>query len=610
MKSWRMKSWNRWFASFVLAVVVVPTSMAAPSDAPTDEVVVTKAAKIVDIKITGANEDPIPENPLGPTVRNFRANLLRLRQIAADEDVAGVRLKLSGSPDFARTIDLVDELRRLKAAGKKVVCYTESLDQRSLVFASLADLLAMPPSGMVALEGMTIEAMYLKDLFAMLDIRFEVIHIGNFKTAYEDMARDTMSDEQRKVLGILLDEFYAQIQTTIAENRGIERSKVEAAYDKLLFDPEDAKQFGLIDAVAYEDAFEERVEEMFGGKVEFDEKYGDRSVEDIEKMLESPFAMFSLLPKLLNPPKPKLKDEPRIAIVYASGPIMSGKSQRGLDGSVSSMGSETIVEALEEALEDDWVRAVILRVNSPGGSALASDMIWRATQRVKAKKPIIASMGGVAGSGGYWISMGCDRIIAQPSTITGSIGVVGMLPDVSQALKRFGVNVQVVSKGPHGEDLAILQKGPTPFLKETIRQSMLDVYDEFITKVSTGRRMNPQVLETLARGRVWTGRQAVDLNLVDEIGGLERSIEVACELGGGLDPKTVTIAELPTPPTFMEALEDAFGDMITVEGQVKRIATELGYGDLVQIAESLLEKRGSVGAHNIQAVMPFQLLFR
>jgi protease-4 len=289
---------------------------------------------------------------------------------------------------------------------------------------------------------------------------------------------------------------------------------------------------------------------------------------------------------------------------------MSGKSKAGFDGTVSQMGSETIVKALEQALEDDWVKAVILRVNSPGGSALASDMIWRATQRVKAKKPIIASMGYVAGSGGYWISMGCDRIIAQPCTITGSIGVVSMLPNVSETLKNLGINVQVVSKGPHGAENAILANGPTPALKNMIREYMLDVYDEFIRKVSEGRRMNPEVLETLARGRVWTGRQALDLNLVDELGGLEDSIVSACELGGGLDPKTVLVAEYPRAPNFFDQLEEAFEGLATIEGQLKSAFTRLGYGDLVTLAEAALQNGRHVNGDTVMAVMPFLLTVR
>jgi len=576
-----------------------------------DEIQAKEKAKVVQLTISSkVQEDPAAEVPFGPKQRNFRAKLQLIREIAADDAIDGVRLKVKSAPDFAHTIDLLDELRALKAAGKKIVCYAETLDQRSLMFSSLADCLAMPPSGMLALEGLTVEALYLKDLLAKLDAKVEIVHIGEFKTAYEDLALDSMSDAQRKVLGLLLDEFYTQICDTIATNRGMSKEALAGLYEKMLVSAEQAKQAGLIDLVAYEDEFDSKLEQIFGGEIDFDKDYGDTGTKELEKMLESPFAMFAMLPKLLNPPKQKLPDEPRIAIVYATGPIMSGKSKAGFDGTVSQMGSETIVKALEQALEDDWVKAVILRVNSPGGSALASDMIWRATQRVKAKKPIIASMGYVAGSGGYWISMGCDRIIAQPCTITGSIGVVSMLPNVSETLKNLGINVQVVSKGPHGAENAILANGPTPALKNMIREYMLDVYDEFVRKVSEGRRMNPEVLETLARGRVWTGRQALDLNLVDELGGLEDSIVSACELGGGLDPKTVLVAEYPRAPNFFDQLEEAFEGLATIEGQLKATFTRLGYGDLVTLAEAALQNGRHVSGDTVMAVMPYLLTVR
>ena len=604
-----MKQLNRNLVAALLLLALPTSGLRAESQK--DEVKAKEKMKVVQVTISAnAQEDPSADVPFGPQKLNFRAKLLRIRQIAADESVDGVQLKVKGAPDYAHTIDLMTELRALKTAGKKIVCYAESLDQRSLMFSSLADCLVMPPSGIMSLDGLTVEAMYLKDLLAKIDAKVEIVHIGEFKTAYEDLARDSMSAPQRKVLGLLLEEFYNQICDTIATNRGLSKETLAGLYEQMLLSPAQALQAGVIDMVAYEDEFDAKVEEIFGGEIDLDKDYGDTGKADLEKMLESPFAIFSLLPKLLNPPKQTLPKEPRIAIVYATGPIMSGKSKAGFDGTVSQMGSETIVKALEEALEDDWVKAVILRVNSPGGSALASDMIWRATQRVKAKKPIIASMGYVAGSGGYWISMGCDRIIAQPCTITGSIGVVSMLPNLSQTLKRFGVNIQVVSKGPHGAENAILANGPTPALKTMIREYMLDVYGEFIRKVSEGRRMNPQVLETLARGRVWTGRQALDLNLIDELGGLEESIAAACKLGGGLDPKTVVVAEYPRAPNFMDQLEDAFGEMVTVEGQLKRIFTRMGYGDLVTLAEAVLRNGNGVGADTVMAVMPYQITVR
>ncbi len=596
---------TRVIATLTAAFLVTATVFAAPG--PGDDVVGKK--KVVEIKITGnASEDPTQRNPFGPSARNFRNRLLWLRQIAADPAVAGVRLELRGAPDWVHSLELVNELRKVKAAGKKIFCYSETLDQRSLMFASLADHLALPVSGALALEGLTIESMYLKDVLAMLDVKVHVLHIGNYKTAYEELAADGMSKEQREVLGHLLDEYYQQMVTTIAENRRIDRARVDAAFDKLFVEPEDAAALGLIDAVEFEDQFETACETALGGPIALDTSYGDQSKEDLEKMLDSPFALFSMLPKLLKPEQPKLPDEPRIAIVYATGAIESGKSQRGFDGSVSSMGSETIVEALDKARDDDFVKAVILRVNSPGGSALASDMINRAVVRCREKKPVISSMGWVAASGGYWISMNCDRIIAQPSTITGSIGVVGMLPDLSATLKRFGVKIETVTRGPHGEDLAMMKSGPSDFLKKTITTSMQRVYERFIAKASEGRHMDPKQLEPLARGRVWTGRQALDLNLVDQLGGLDDAIALACQLGGGLDPAKTNVQELPVAPNFLDSLEEQFGDMVTagVRGNAANLAlASLGLERWAGTVRAILGSKGPLDPSNVQCVLPF-----
>jgi protease-4 len=456
--------------------------------------------------------------------------------------------------------------------------------------------------------------MYLKQMFDKIDVRFEVMHVGEFKTAYEDLARDAMSEEQREVIGLLLDEFYGQLLGTIASQRGMDRAALEGLYEQVLVMPEDARRAGLIDAVAFADEFERQVEQTFGGAVERVEDYGDKGKEDLEKMLSSPFAAFSLLPRLLNPPKQQAPDEPHVAIVYATGVITSGDSRTGWDGTVASMGSDTIVEALEDALEDEHVKAVVLRVNSPGGSALASDMIWRAIQRVKKAKPVIASMGSVAASGGYWISMGCSAIVAQPSTITGSMGVVSMLPDVSVALKDLGINVEVVARGPHGDQLSLLKHGPTPVLRDVIARMMDDVYDDFLEKASKGRRMDKQRVAELARGRVWTGRQAEDLGLVDELGGLQDAINLACVMGGGLDPSTTHVMEYPQAPSFMEAIEKAFEDMalarIALPEPLRTLLQHPALAPYEPLVRSLLTETRGVHADRVQCLLPFVVTIR
>ncbi|MBI3845918.1 MAG: signal peptide peptidase SppA [Planctomycetes bacterium] len=571
-----------------------------------------KTAKVVEFAVKTIGEDPMPTNPLGPSAKNFRGSLGLLRKIAADPDVAGIQLKLKDTVDFAHSIELLGELRRAKAAGKKIVCYSETLDQRQLLFASVADSLVIPPSGQIVLTGLTAEVMYLKDLLDKIDMHYEVMHVGNFKTAFENYSHDSMSAEQRETISHLLDEFYGQMLDGIATNRGLTRSAVEALFDKVFVTPEQAKSAGLISDVGYEDQYKKSVEALVGGKFEVVKDYGDEGAEDLKKMMENPnpFALMAMLPKLLNPPKPTVPDEPCIAIVYATGEINSGKSQRGFSGDVSTMGCDTIVKALEKTLENDNIKAVVFRVNSPGGSAIASDMIWRAIQRVREKKPVVASMGYVAGSGGYWISMGCDKIIAQPSTITGSIGVVAAIPDVSKTLKTVGVNVEVVGKGPHAEELSFLRNGASPFLKKAITESMQRVYESFVAKASAGRKLDPAKLELNARGRVWTGREALGIGFVDKLGGLDDAIAIACELGGKLDAKKAPIVEYPESPNLIDQIKEMIDEYTITDVIVGRLLSELPDGVGSAIADALVATKRGFEQDRIQCLMPFRVTIR
>ena len=592
-------------AALALLAALLP---ALPARAADDK----DGLRVVTIKITdNVSEDPTPVNPLGPQPLNFRARLLQLRALAGDPKVAGVRLELKGHPDFAHAIDLLEALDAVHKAGKPIVCYSDTLGDRELMIASKADLLAIPAGGMVGLEGLAAQVMYLKGVLDKLHVRFEVMHVGNFKTAYEDLAKDAMSDEQRMTIQSLLDEWWEQMVSTIAANRNIGRDRVLEAFDRVLLMPDEARDLGLIDVVASEDAFEQLVEARLGGAVSYDDSYGQMSAEEFEQMMANPFAALSMLPKLLNPPEPERPKKPYVGIVYASGPINTGKSQAGFDGKVTQMGSETIVAALDKVLEDDNCKAVVLRVNSPGGSALASDLMWDGVQRVCTKKPVVASMGYVAGSGGYWISMGCDAILAQPGTITGSIGVVSMLPDVSAVLQEIGVRVELVSAGPHGEELAIMKNGPTPFVKELITRSMEKTYDEFVAKVAKGRKLDEDRVREIARGRVWTGRQGEEIGLVDELGGLDDAIALACVLGGGLDPATTPVAEFPQPPKFMDALQEAFDNMAGVDTPAAKLLAGMSglpvVSELAPLLRSAFDGRGVLTADRVQALMPFAI---
>ncbi len=566
--------------------------------------------KIVTVDLSKlGDEDPVATGPFASGGLNFLGELNRLRRIARDPEVAAVQLKPDHSLDAARTLDVMRELRAIQMAGKKIVCFAETLGDGVLPFASLADLLMIPPSGAVELSAPSVEVFYLQELLAKVGFSYDVIHIGEFKTAFEEMSRSTMSEPQRLELQEILKEQYEQTVTTIAKNRDLPREKVEAGFDEILLEPKRALELGLIDAIGYRDEFDAKLAELLGGAPELDADYGDATKEKLAKLLDSPFAIFSLLKEAMDPAEESLPDGARIAIVYCTGGINSGKSSAGFGG--ASMGADTIVEALDRVREDEQVKAVVLRVNSPGGSALASDLIWRAVQRCREKKPVVSSMGGVAASGGYWISMGCDRIVAQPSTITGSIGVVAAVPNLSQVWEKIGVNVEVVGYGPHAEELSMLRAGIAPLLRQKIESSMHGVYDEFIAKASTGRKLDPVQLEQNARGRVWSGRQAKEIGLVDGLGGLEEAITMACFLGGKLDPEKTPVLELPKPRDLFDELQEQLSGLVTVRGQVARIARELDLEAVLGWVAPLLEPAAAATRMpRVLSVVPYALRMR
>ncbi len=571
------------------------------------------AAKVVTLSLADfGGEDPVPTGLFADGARNFLAELDRIRALAADASVGVVRLEPANGLDSARSQDVVKELKALKAAGKKLVCWAETLDQDALGFASLCDLLMEPPPGEVALQATSAEVMYLKDMLAKVGVRFDVLHVGEFKTAYEDMALSAMSKAQRLELTELLKHRYESTVATIAAHRGIDRAKVEQGFDALMLTPKQALELGLIDAVGYEDEFDARVAQLAGGTPEIVTDWGETDAAALLKeKLDSPFAIFSLFKEVLEPQEEELPDGDRIAVVYATGAIMSGKSSVGFGG--QTMGADTIVEALDAARDDAHVKAVVLRINSPGGSALASDLIWRAVQRCREKKPVIASMGGVAASGGYWIAMGCDRILAQPGTITGSIGVVAAVPNLSGAFRQFGVNVEVVGYGPHAEELSILRDGLPPLLRDKFERSMNDLYGEFVAKAAAGRKLDPARLEEHARGRVWTGAAAKEIGLIDGLGGLREAITYAC-FAAKLDPAKTPVRELPEAPDFLEALEEQLDGLISLRtplyASLERLVAALGAEELSAALAPLLESVDGTPRTRMLATLPYVLVER
>jgi len=583
----------RFVRSLLLLAALVPAAAAQDSRAAGKaEGKAVEKARIAEIEVVlEATEDPHNQLPFLPPRRNYYGFLRFIRKAAADPELDAVILKPKKfAVGFARMLEVRDALKALRASGKKVFVYKERYTPADLLIASVADRVSLPEQGGVLLPGLAIEMLYMKGLLDKLKMRADVIHIGDYKTAGESLTREEMSKAQREALAPVLDEFFSSMVGALAEGRGISGDKVRAAIDRGLLSANDAKEFGLVDRIEYYDQFKDAIKAYFPErKLVWSNKYEKKGLK-IDP--NNPMAAFSMVfGSMFGQQKKKEPEGDKVAVVYCSGPITTGKSQYDWSGNIASMGSDTIAEAIDTARKDDSVKAIVLRVNSPGGSALASDLIWRAVERAKANKPVIASMGDVAASGGYYISMNSNRILAEPQTITGSIGVVGLVMNVSETLKWIGLNPQRMTRGKRAAGY-MTTRGLNEKDREILRDNMQDLYGDFVAKVAVGRDKTPAEIHEVAQGRIWTGRAALAHGLADALGGLEDAIAQACRMGGiGERAKAgedFHVLELPRRGGPFEALQEMFGARLGLD--------QLALRELPELRRALSHLRALVGA--------------
>ncbi len=455
-----------------------------------------KEATVASLAVGGM----LPESPsqaglFGEVQANLSQLMSRLEKVAEDDDVSAVILRIR-SPSIGR--GKLNELRaaimRARQAGKTIYADLEMATAADYLLACACDKIIMPESGMLLVPGVRAEIMFYKGLFDKLGIQADMLQMGKFKGAAEPYSRTGMSPAFREQYDLLVDDLFDHMVDTIATDRRMNRQQVAKLIDQGLFTAQAAKEQGLIDAVAYDDQSRSMLKsELSADELKVTKDYGKKKVDtDFSGMM----GMVKLMELFTGgSASSRGSKKNKIAVIYAVGVIMSGKSQTSLlSGEV--MGSDTIVEAIREAEEAENVKAIVLRVDSPGGSALASDLIWRAIR--EAKKPVIASMGDTAASGGYYISMGCDRIFAEPGTLTGSIGVVGGKLATGKAFDKVGLNIEVISRGENSGIFTANQ----PF-SESERKAMLammeDVYEQFTSKAAAGRKMGIDRLKSSGR---------------------------------------------------------------------------------------------------------------
>jgi len=496
-----------------------------------------------------------------------------------DKDIKGISiLKNESSLGLAQSKAIRNKLDEFKKSGKFVYAYSDVLSQKDYYLNSVADQIYLNPVGELDFKGLASEVLYMKDLQEKSGVKFEVIRHGKYKSAVEPFLSQEMSPENREQIAVLLQSIWETIVTDIATSRKIDVSTLNSIADNLgARTPKMALASKMIDKIGYEDEYHDLIKKKL--EVKDDEEYNSISISDYAKLADSPSTNYTA--------------DNTIAVIYAQGEIQGG------EGSVNIIGEGSINRSLKEAREDDDVKAIVLRVDSPGGSALTSELIWREIELTKKVKPVVVSMGNLAASGGYYISCNADYIFAEPSTITGSIGVFGMLPNMTELSKNIGINAEQVKTHTNSNGYSVFEPLDENF-KAVVLESIEDVYGTFLQRVADGRKMTTEQVDTIAQGRVWTGTDALKNGLVDKIGGLNDAIKYAATLAKVKDFRTENYPEYET--NFEDLLAGMTGISIfkTKEDLLKEQLGIEGY--------LLLEKiKRAQNIKGIQAMMPYEL---
>ncbi|MEZ5427677.1 MAG: signal peptide peptidase SppA [Pyrinomonadaceae bacterium] len=497
---------------------------------------------VLILNVSGELPDYSPDDPMARVFginqpQSFTSLLTQLRKAKADKRIGAVLLDIS-FPQIAwgKADELREAIKDFRTSGKPIYSYMEIGMNKEYYIASATEKIYLAPGGDLYVNGFAANAMFYRGSLDKLGIEPDFIKIGKYKNAPDQYTRKEMSDEQREVINAILEEYYGRLVNGIAEARNKTPEDVKALIDNAPYHAKDAEAQGLVDGAIYRDQVYEELKKRLDYKAE----------DDLRIVSNSAY-------KEIPADSLGLNNGQRIAVIYASGAINIGSSQKSPFGG-ETVGSDTIVQAVNGAADDESIKAIVLRVDSPGGSALASDLMWHALEEAKKKKPVVVSMADVAASGGYYISCNASKIVAEPATITGSIGVFMGKPNVKGLYNWLGVSNEYILKGKNAGIFRETESWTEEERKKMEDQTNKIYYDDFVPKVAQGRNKSPEEVNNLGQGRVWTGTQAKENGLIDEFGGLEKAIAVAKELAQIPAENEVSRVALPKPPTLFETI--------------------------------------------------------
>ncbi|MFV8341698.1 signal peptide peptidase SppA [Flavobacterium sp. XS2P39] len=499
-----------------------------------------------------------------------------IEEAKTDDDIKGISiLNTDSSLGMAQSKALRDALESFKKSGKFVMAYANSFSQKEYYLNSVASPIYLNPVGEMDFKGLSSEIMFFKDFQEKSGLKMEVIRHGKYKSAVEPFLEDKMSDANREQISALLNAVWNSFTSDISKSRNVPVAKLnEIANGLLARTPEMAKTQGLVDIIAYEDVYHNAIKNIL--KVSKDDDYNKVKILDYAKKVAT---------------TSKITDSnDKIAILYAQGEIHSG------EGDVNVIGEGAMRRSLQEARKDKNVKAIVLRINSPGGNALTSDLIWREIELTKKVKPVVVSMGNYAASGGYYIACNANKIFAENNTITGSIGVFGILPNFSKLTKKIGINVEQVKTHENAAKYSPFVPLDEKFKAVTLEE-VEKIYKTFVTHVAQGRKMTFAQVDSIAQGRVWAGSEALKIGLVDKIGGLDDAIHEAAALA---KTKTYTTQNYPE---YEKNFNDIFASLPFAKSKETFIKEEIGEENY-KIMEEIKRVQSQKG---VQAMMPFEI---
>ena len=564
-------------AVFVIMLLFIGIVSISISSLNSTEEVTVKENSILKINLAELSVvERTSENPFEGM--NFSGDLpktIALKQVLdniekskTDEKIKAIYINTSFvNAGISQIEEIRNKLLEFKQTGKPIIAYSEVYSQAAYYLSSVANKIYLTPEGIIEIKGLSARIMFYKGLLEKLDVDYQIIRHGKFKGAVEPFMLDKMSKENREQMQLFLNSVADNIMDSIANQRGLTLSEIQRHADNLsLENAKSCLNLNYVDALLYQDQLEDTLKTLAGAE--------KLSFVDLSKYTHA---------------KGDKKEISRnkIAIIYATGGIKSGK------GDEKSIGSISTSAAIKKAREDKNVKAIVFRINSGGGSALASDVIWRETVLAKAKKPLVVSMGDYAASGGYYIACAADSIVANPTTLTGSIGVFGGIPNLQNLLKnKLGITIDTVNTGKYA-DMGINRPLST-FEKNKLQKSVSDIYIGFITKVGEGRKMSTTAVDEIGQGRIWAGYDAKEIGLIDTYGGLEKAIDIAAYLAKLEDYRIISLPKKKNP---FEELSLKLG----VEASISDLILSR-FGFTTQMTEPIEEL---LKGERIQARVPF-----